>query len=484
MHRYFFCPAAVLLACIAVGGAEPQRPNVLFIAVDDLNDWVGVLGGHPQAKTPNIDRLAKRGMLFTRAYCAAPLCNPSRTSVMTGLRPTTSGVHGNQQDWREQPSLQGAVTLPQYFRAHGYRTLGCGKLYHANHGGPPGALTGWHGGRQGFNHPASWDERFPSKEVQLPLSSVAPGQNYNGLDIWHWDWGPIGKPDSATIDGRTTAWAIEQLRKEHRRPFFLAVGIYRPHGPWYVPGAYFEQHPLEKTVLPTVEPDDVKDIPAAGLRYLRNPNHLHKRILEHDLWHSAVQAYLANITFADAMLGRVLDALDESGRRDNTIICLWSDHGWHLGEKQRWHKSTLWEEAARVPLIFVVPGTTEPGSICRRTVSLVDLYPTLVELCGLPPKWENDGLSLRPLLEDPSRAREQPAITSHAGDNHAVRTERWRYIRYADGSEELYDHRSDPNEWTNLAGDPEHAAVKDRLSEWLPEVVVPYPPEKPEQEGR
>ncbi len=472
--------AALVLVATATAAAGDERsprgaprPNVLFIAVDDLNDWVGCLGGHPQALTPNIDRLAARGVLFTNAHAAAPLCNPSRASVLTGFLPATSGVLGNDQDWRREPFLAGRPTLPEYFRRSGYWTGAAGKIYHANHGGETGALTGGHGGRRGFNHPASWVERHPSHDAQLPIPVVLAGQNWNGLDVWHWDWGPFDHPDVATVDGRDADWVIEQLRREHDRPFFLALGVYRPHGPWYCPRSYFDRHPIERVTLPVTLDGDVDDVPAAATRYLRNPNHFHARILERGLWRSAVQAYLANITFADAQVGRVIDALDRSEHRDDTIVVLWSDHGWHLGEKERWHKSTLWEEATRVPLIVVAPGVTEPGSRCSRPVSLVDLYPTLLDLCGLDPNPDNDGISLVPWLRDPSLPRRRPAVTSRRWWNgkhadHAVRSQRWRYIRYHDGSEELYDHHADPNEWTNVAADPRHAAVMAEQARWLP----------------
>ena len=460
----FFC---VGIPCVSV--AAEVRPNVVFIVVDDLNDWVGCLHGHPQAVTPNIDRLAARGVLFANAHCAAPLCNPSRTSLWIGKHPAVSEVLGNNQDWRLEASLRDVPTLPQHLRGEGYLTAGCGKLFHANHGGPTGALTGGHGGRQGFNHPASWVRRHPAPDVQLPLPDVLAGQNMNGLDVWHWDWGPTDSSDAETIDGRTVAWACDFLAEEHTQPFFLAVGVYRPHSPWYNPTKYFAQFPLEQILLPQCKPDDVDDLPTAAVGYLKNSNHFHRRILDGDLWQSAVQAYLSSIAVADAMVGKVLDALDASGQTENTIVVLCSDHGWHLGEKQRWHKSTLWEDATRVPLIVVAPGVTQPHGVCTRPVSLVDLYPTCVELCRAAPVAANDGRSLLPLLENPAAAWTGVAITSRQGGDHAVRDEHWRYIRYRDGSQELYDHRVDPHEWTNLADRAGYEDVIDRLAAHLPE---------------
>jgi len=483
--RLAVCGLITLLFAIPAEGAEKaplRRPNVLFIAVDDLNDWIGCLGGHPQAHTPNIDHLASRGVLFINAHCTAPICNASRASVMTGLMPSTSGVHGNQQDWRQSPHVKGKPLLGEYFRRHGYWTGACGKIFHANHGGECGALNGGHGGLRGLNHPESWTERHPNRDQQLSKPAVMPGQNMNGLDVWHWDWGPIDVPDAATTDGKSVAWAESVLRRKHDRPFFLAVGIYRPHGPWYAPQAYFDKHPLKGIKLPKIRQDDLDDVPPIAKRYV--PHGFHRRILKHDLYESAVQAYLANVTFADAMVGRVLKALGESPYADNTIVCLWSDHGWHLGEKQRWHKSTNWEEATRVPLIVVRPGA-RGGQRCAEPVSLVDLYPTLVELCGLPRPEHLDGQSLAPQLRDVKTPRERPAITIQGGRHVSVRDRRWRYIRYSDGSEELYDHAADPDEFYNLAADSQHAEQKKRLARWIPKEIrqIPQRHEPPHEPG-
>ena len=471
------CVAGLLCCSFLLSDVRAQsRPNVLFVAVDDLNDWVGCLGGHPQAKTPNIDRLADRGMLFTNAHCTASLCNPSRASVMTGTLPTTNGVHGNQQDWRQSPYLEGHKTLPQYFREHGYWTGGCGKIYHANHGCECGALNGGHGGLRGFNHPPSWTERFPSLSQQLPQLAVPTGRNFTGLDIWHWDWGPIDVPDAATEDGQAADWAaevLEQRSHDSNRPFFLAVGLYSPHGPWYCPPPYFDAHPLSDVELPQLNPaDDLDDVPAIAKRYVRNRTaNLHARVTENDLYEQAIQAYLAQITFADAMLGKILDSLDKNHADQETIVVLWSDHGWHLGEKQKWHKGTNWEEGTRVPLIVVAPGVAEPGASCDEPVSLVDLYPTLLELCGLPTYDRLDGQSLVRQLHDPDSPTARPAYTINGGRHQSVRSKRWRYIRYEDGSEELYDHDGDPTEYRNLAADPKFADVKQELAAAFPDQI-------------
>lgn len=449
--------AAVALAAAgpALADDEPGPPNVLFLAVDDLNDWTGFLGGHPQAQTPNLDRLAARGVHFTRAYCSAPACNPSRVSLMTGLRPSTSGVYLNGQPWR--PVLPEVTTLSQAFQQAGYDVRGGGKIFHGR-----------------FPDPESWDESFDLESTNRPAPDQLP---VNGLpNTAHFDWGPVDVPDAAMPDAKTVSWAIERLEQiEPGQPFFLAVGLYRPHLPWYVPRPYFDQFPPAEIVLPRVLENDLDDIPQAGIA-MAKPNGDHRRVVEADQWEHAVQGYLASIAFADAQIGRLLDALDAGPHAGNTIIVLWGDHGWHLGEKSHWRKFALWEEATRVPLVIVAPNVTEPNGRSERTVSLLDLYPTLIDLCGLPSRPNLEGESLTPLLLDPAASWNRPVVTTHGRGNHAVRSERWRYIRYADGSEELYDHEADPREWTNLAEDPRLQSIKAELAKHLPKTDAPDAP--------
>ena len=433
--------------------AAGRKPNVLFIAIDDLNDWVACLGGHPGVRSPNIDRLASRGVLFTNAHCAAPACNPSRAALMTGIRPSTSGVYLNQQPWRQSPVLKDAVTLAQHFMAHGYHALGSGKIYHGR-----------------FPDPASWNEYWPEKTKPKPPEGYRKRkQCYNGLNASHFDWGPVDLPAGETMsDTKVAEWVSAELAKERDKPFFLACGIFRPHLPWYVPQKYFDMYPLDGIVLPKVKEDDLADVPPIGKQMAR-PQGDHAKVTRSNQWRKAVQGYMASITFADDCVGKVIDALDGSPHRDDTIVVLWADHGWHLGEKLHWRKFTLWEEATRNPMLFVAPGVTKPGGRCGRPVGLIDIYPTLVELCGLPPRGELEGKSLVPLLADPKASWDRPALTTYRRGNHSIRSERWRYTRYADGREELYDHDNDPLEWTNLADRPEHAAVRKELARWLPE---------------
>lgn len=464
-------PKAEVVEEVPVAEAPKGAPNVLFIIADDLNDWVGWLGGHPQARTPNMDRLAKMGMRFTNAHCNYALCNPSRTSLLTGMLPSSSGVFGNEQDWRRSIQVQGKPTLPEYFQRNGFITAAGGKVFHANHGGPEGRLAGWHGGRRGFEQDKAWSMRFPETGVQIPDLPVHTGRNFNGLDIWHWDWGGINVPDEETDDGKVTSWVAGFLKQSHDKPFFLAVGLYRPHSPWYVPENFFNERPLADVVLPEVKADDLDDVPEFAKSHIKGGENYHEKIVSKNLWKDAVRAYLANITFCDAMLGRVIDALAAGPNAKNTVVVFTSDHGWYLGQKQMWHKGKLWEETTHIPLTILAPGVTTADSVSKQPVSLIDLYPTLCDLALLQKPAHLDGESLLPILKDSALTRNKPVITAMGGGakpSYAARDERWRYTRYSDGSEELYDHQNEPHEWTNLAAKPEHDALKKSLAESFP----------------
>jgi len=435
-----------------------QRPNVLFIPIDDMNDWVTHLQGHPQSITPNLDRLAKRGVTFTNAHCAAPACNPSRTALLTGLRPSRTGVYYNSNPWR--PVLPDVITLPRHFKDNGYFCAGFGKVYHGSYPDE----NDWHIWGNAPN-----DSREPATENHLTDGGVG------GIRF-----GPLGNTDEEMIDHLNVTRAIEQINGKHDKPWFIACGLKKPHMAFSVPKKYFDKFPLESIQLPEVPPDDLDDIPLAGIR-MAKPDQDHAKIIKSGRWKEAVQAYLATINFADAQVGRLIDALDRSPYKDNTVICLWSDHGWHLGEKQHWRKFALWEEATKAPMIWIVPGVTSANSVCSRPVDYMNIYPTLIDVCGLPaptnPKGQElDGVSMRTLLADPSAEWDRPALTTYGRNNHALRTQHYRYIKYADGSEELYDHRSDPMEFNNLASDPTLANLKEQLAEWLPQNNVAEAP--------
>jgi len=459
LSRRQFLPAAAYGSLTILTRAAAPRRNILFIAIDDMNDWVGCLGGNPQTQTPNLDRLARQGVLFTNAHCAAPLCNPSRAALMTGIRPATSGVYTNGQPFRQSAVSKEAVTLPMHLRAHGYRVLGSGKIYHG-----------------GFPDPQSWDDYWPSQKQNKPPDPAPPNLPANGIPgSGNMDWGPVDVPDEQMGDVKVVEWVSRHLAKRVTEPLFLGCGIFRPHLPWYVPRKYFEMFPVDKIQLPPVKEDDLDDIPPIGRRFADN-NGDHKRITSHGKWREAVQAYLASIAFSDAAVGRVLRALETGPNAGDFSIVLWSDHGWHLGEKLHWRKFTLWEEATRNVLMASIPGITRPGGRCRRPVSLLDIYPTLIDVCGVAPRKELEGLSLYAQLKDPLARRKVPALTTYLLGNHSVRDERWRYIRYSDGGEELYDHDQDTQEWTNLAAKPEFQKLKAELARWLPKTDAPDAP--------
>ncbi len=450
--------------------ASDEKPNVLFIAVDDLNDWIGCLGGHPQTKTPNFDRLAASGMLFKNAYCAGASCNPSRTAIMSGLPPHRSGLYNNKQKMRGV--LPDTDLLPKYFSQHGYWSAGSGKILHY------------------IIDPTSWDDYFPAKEKDDPFPrTLYPEKRPVSLPRagdWQYvetDWAALDVTDEEFGgDWLVTKWISEQLERSHDKPFFLACGLYRPHEPWFVPKQYYEPFPLETIQTgPGYKANDLDDIPPAGQKLGRNRYFEH--IQKEGQWRQGVQAYLAAICFADAMLGRVLDALERSPQRDNTIVVLWSDHGWHLGEKEHWQKYTGWRICDRVPLMICVPKNapglpegTRAGSICNRPVSLTDLYCTLTDLCGLPDKSDIMSRSLVPLLRDPRSPWLHAAITHlDQPGSYAISSERWRYIHYQSGDEELYDIETDPHEWTNLASESEHAKKLAEMRLLAPSDMKPLP---------
>jgi len=456
--RHLRLPAVLcglfLLGALVV--AEPRaavaadKPNVLFIAIDDLNDWLGCMGGHPQVKTPHIDALARRGVLFTNAHCQAPICNPSRISFMTGMLPSTTGMYLLGPTARKaSPVLRDHKTLPEWFADHGYETVACGKIWH----GRSNRETFQTYGPDGGAGPLPKQKIVKNPAVRL------------------WDWGAYPQRDEQMPDYEATTWAIDQLAKERDKPLFLAVGMHRPHVPLFVPQKWFDLYPpAERVTLPKTLDTDTDDISEYAIKLTYSgaaPRH--DWMVEHGQVDDIVRAYLASVSFVDAQVGRLLEALEKSPHADNTVIVLFSDHGFAMSEKQRWAKRALWERETKVPLMIAGPGIDGPRE-CGKPVGLIDMYPTLIELCGLPRNDTLEGHSLKPLLWDTEHSWEHVALTTFHYDNHAVRSERWRYIRYHDGSQELYDHRADPHEWENLASNPKHADVIKRLSRHLPRV--------------
>jgi arylsulfatase A-like enzyme len=439
----------ILLLTVLSGSriAAAERPNILVISIDDLNDWVGCLGGHPQAKTPNIDRLAKRGTLFANAHCQAPICTPSRASLVSGLYPHTTGLYFLNPGLEASEVTKNRKTLVEHFADEGYATFGAGKFYHKNEAK---YFQEYGGGMGGFGP-------LPKKKLSHP----------DGLKLW--DWGPFPEDESQMPDTKVADWIIRKLKEDHSKPFFLVAGFWRPHVPMYAPPRWFKSFPLKTIKLPQVIRGDRDDLPPYALDLTAGfPAPRHSWFVENDAWHGAVQSYLASVAFADHCAGRVLDALESSSHRSNTIVVLLSDHGWHLGEKERWAKRSLWHDSTHVPLIIAGPGLPS-GQVREQPVGLIDIFPTLVELAGVHSVNDLDGRSLKPLLDDATREWPTPALTTLAPGNHSLRFTNWHYIRYADGSEELYDHKTDPHEWANLAAHPESASRLANFREHLPQ---------------
>ncbi len=466
------------------------QPNVLFVAIDDLNDWIGALGGHPQAKTPNLDRLISQSVLFTNAHCAAPVCSASRHALLSGLRPSTTGWYSNTSKSLKsyERALGETIPMPTHFKRNGYKTLAAGKIFHS--------------GTSDVKSYEYWDEERP--KYRWPAALAARGHGYQGEKGGHFhpfppDGGAIYQKFQKGVDGQSLCWgaleaadmppegmpdeqiadwAVDRLEQKHDKPFFLAVGFVRPHVPYTAPKEFFDLYPLDEVSVPEVPADEMDDIPLWGKAFaygtIEGGDHYNVLSIGPNYWREMTRAYLACVSFVDAQAGKVLRALEDSPYADNTIVVFWSDHGQHLGEKRHWRKMALWEESTRVPLSVRLPGAINGGEVCSRSVSLIDIYPTMLELCNLPEVKGLEGTSLLAQLKDPKAKRLNPAITTWQYNNHAARSQNFRYIRYRDGSEELYDHRNDPNEHHNLAGDPKWASIKKKLGGYLPkDNVVP-----------
>ncbi len=457
----FLVAIPFLAKCLPASGADNTRPNVLFIISDDLNNSLGCYG-HPLVKSPNIDRLAARGIRFERAYCQFPLCGPSRNSMLTGLYPNSTGILANRQIFRQ--TIPEQLSLPHAFRMEGYFAARIGKLYHYN---VPKSV-----GTNGHDDPGSWElEINPAgcdRLIEEPdIFSLRPG-NFGGTISWYAS--PRG--DHLHTDGLLSTdaeWVLERCARDSNRPFFLAVGFYRPHTPYVAPKEYFEDYPLDDMPLVQGVEEDVKDLPPHALGSHKDEHDL----LNDDLSRQAIQAYYASITFMDAQVGRVLDALDRLGLAENTIIVLTSDHGYHLGEHGLWQKMSLFEESARVPLIIATPGMPQAGSVAESPVGHIDIYPTLTELCSVTAPDNLQGQSLVPMLNDPTlqgRGWTLTQVTRGSNEKttfgYTLRTRRWRFTEWDSGNQgrELYDHKTDPLEQTNLWEDPAHSDRVQRLA--------------------
>ncbi|CAH8284095.1 arylsulfatase A-like enzyme [Mariniflexile fucanivorans] len=424
-----------------------EKPNVLFISVDDLNDFPSYANRYEGAITPNLDKLANQGTVFNNAYCQYSVCGPSRASVMSGFYPHNLSGSLNEDDVvQESTKALGSELMHTWFRNNGYETLAVGKILHGHL--PEGTLDET-GGRGSFSS---------------GLGKLQRNWHQNGTMT---DWAKDPETDEQMPDHQAANWAADQLSKKHDKPFFLMVGFLRPHNPWYVPKKWWDMYDREKIKLPEYKKDDLEDIPKLGLKNIKNQMPRTEWAIETDQWRDIVHSYLASITFVDHQIGKVIKALEESEYSKNTIIVLWSDHGYQMGEKNTFQKATLWERSTHVPLLFAGPEVPK-GKSSDRVVSLLDIYPTLLEMSGLPKNSKNEGRSLVPLIKNPSTAWSYPSVTGYNKDCYAIQNERYRYIRYADGGEELYDHQNDPNEWTNLAGNLNMNKIKADLAKYIP----------------
>jgi iduronate 2-sulfatase len=463
---------------------ELKPPNVLFISIDDLNDWEGAMGGNSQAITPNMDKLFEQGVLFTNAHCSQAVCTASRNSLLSGIHPSTSGWYssiGAMKKTYDQVMGEHKM-LPQFFKDNGYKTLAVGKIFHSG-------VSDYKDKTDDF-----WDETAPNYKVPKDLKDR--GDGYGGTHFYpfpkngsqivnHYGedfadghslcYGALDRedmPGGKMFDELISEWAIDKLNEDHEKPFFMAVGFVRPHVPYTAPKEYFDLYNLDDIEIPEVPDNEMSDIPNMGksIAYgtIKTGDHYAVVNLSDSYWKEMVYGYLACISFVDDQMGKVIDALENSKYADNTIVVLWSDHGQHLGEKKHWRKQALWEESTRVPLLFKMPGQKE-GERCDQVVSLLDIYPTLADLCDLPAAPKLEGEILTPLIDNPEMKWDKPVLSSWYYENYAVRSNNWRYIRYRDGSEELYNHEIDPGEHINLAGDAQYAGIIAEHKKWLPE---------------
>ena len=469
------------ISCQSEAPKAVERPNILLISLDDMNDWIAPMGGHPQALTPNLDSFAQTGMTFQRAYAASPSCNPSRTALFSGKAPWVTGVYNNPQIWRHVVGDE--KMLPELFSDAGYWTGGAGKIYHNN-----------------MPDPRSWDAYFPDKvkhfpDYWLPVQDEATGEKsfaltdneiredgsekvtfavppFQGMYM-AFDFQPLPVSTEETGDYSSVNWVSEQLKQEHDKPFFLAAGIYRPHLPWYVPQKYYDKFPLEDIRLPELLENDTEDLPSEGQRVARS--RYHEVVVGEGLWEEAVQGYLASINYADDLVGKLLSDLDASPYADDTIVVIFSDHGWQLGEKGHWRKFALWEDVLNTVLMVRVPkgvkGLPEgnySGGTSNRNVSLMDILPTLTELAGIESKEGVSGRSIVPLLSNPDAEWNEPVVSVLGDNQYSVIQGDWHYILYEEGGEELYNLVDDPHEWDNLASLAAYDGVKDRLANHIP----------------
>ena len=462
------------LFVFGAAGLFAAKPNVIFFAVDDMNDWSEPLGS-TMAKTPNLDRLAKMGVTFTNAHTAGIYCAPSRAAIFTGRYASTTGCYSDHVYFYDHPEYR---PLQVAFKEGGYSVYGTGKLFHHPAGGVD--LRGWDEFyvRTDTQKQSGWP--MDGWEHGAPLPEAYPSSKFNQINPkWagkpFMEGGPIpNEKEQSITDTIRTNWACDVLEKNHDKPFFLALGLYAPHFPNYAPQHFFDMYPIESIRRPEWKDDDLDDIPeSVAKRFIGRKKNIHDKLLELGIVEKTLQAYLASISYADSLLGQVLDTLESSDHADNTIIVFWSDHGYGHGEKGNWGKHTLWQRTSNVPFLWAGPGIKKDAKT-EYTATLIDMYPTLASMCSLPKDPEHDGQSLESVLKSPSQSGSRSVLLPHDHPgSYAIINRDWRYIYYKDGTEELYDLKADFHEWNNLAGNIEYEGIKKELKTQAPESFAP-----------
>ena len=467
--------------CSGLEKQQQTQPNIVFISIDDLNDWVGFLG-YEQVKTPHMDRLAARGFSFSNAHCPAPVCGPSRTAILSGMRPVTSGIYDNNIKFsRDLPQV---VSLPEHFKNNGYQVYGIGKLFHGSTANVPSTAFDVYGGKLGSAAPFTSSDLQISKQnpyheisklgktFKLPLNGMPADRYWNRANTF--DWGPVDLPDSLFSDRQSVDWSIDKLHKIKDQPFLLTLGFERPHQPLFNPKRFHDMYPLNEVELPKTPANDLRDLPqrAKQLALYPKTSGKHETVVKYGQWENAVASYLASVSFVDELVGDLVKALETLKLNNNTWIVLWSDHGWHLGEKSHWGKATGWYRSTRVPFLIIPPaGSTDYNKAIeiKNMVNLLDLAPTLADIAGIPKKTSWEGRSLMPLLSEEASDWEEVSLTTFSIGSHTISTPDWQLISYFDGSFELYDLVNDPNQFKNIADLPESKIVVEQLKKHIPE---------------
>ena len=458
-----------------------QNPNIIFISIDDLNDWVGFLG-HQQAITPHMDKLAARGYSFINAHCPAPVCGPSRTAILTGMQPVTSGIYDNKIKFsRDLPKV---ISLPEHFRKNNYKVFGVGKLFHGGTSNVPKTAFDEYGGKKGSAAPFTSSDLQNSKQnpfhtvnklgkiFKLPLNGIPADRYWNKAHTF--DWGAVDLPDSLFSDRKSVDWAIEKIDQIGDEPFLLSVGFERPHQPLFNPKRFHDLYPLKSIRLPDVPEEDLEDLPhrAKQLALYPQTSGRHESVIKFGQWENAVASYLASVSFVDDLIGDLVKALDDRNLIEKTWIVLWSDHGWHLGEKQHWGKATGWFRSTRVPFLIVPPQGNpiyKKSKKVNHMVNLLDLAPTMADIAGIPHQNQWEGRSLMPILDQKVEDWEGFTITTFSIGSHTVSTPNWQLISYYDGSFELYNLTNDSHQFKNIADLQSSVEIIDKLKKHIPE---------------